>query len=132
MAAAVMALGISSSLLVMQRGFAMLDTARNITTAGQLLASQMEQLRMLDYATVSGYLSVPESTDLSLDSGFTSNSSVGSRFTLHRRVVTTSVPDMLSVSYFITWHNYDGRLMTRTMTTYYAKYGIHDYYYNHT
>jgi Tfp pilus assembly protein PilV len=130
LAAAVMAMGISTSIVVMQRGFAMLDTARNITTSGQLLASQMEQLRMLDYTTVSGYIGGP--TSLSLDSAFTSSSSVGSRFTLTRTVSTTSTTDMLEVTYSISWRNYDGRTMTRSMTTYYAKYGIHDYYYNHT
>lgn len=130
MAAAIMALGITTSITVLQRGFAMLDSARNITTSGQLLVSQMEQLRMLDYATVYGYLGGP--TTITLDSSFTGNSAVGNRFTLTRTVATTSTTDMLQITYSISWRNYDGRTISRSMTTYYARYGIHDYFYNHT
>jgi Tfp pilus assembly protein PilV len=53
-AASVMAIALSGSIIVMQRGLALLDTARNITTAGQIMAGQMEQIRMLDWTTVSG------------------------------------------------------------------------------
>lgn len=129
MAAAIMTLGIATSINVIQRGFAMIDSARNITTAGQILVSQMEQLRMLDWTTVSAYDAGP--TTLTIESTFTSNSSVGDRFTLTRTTSTVDT-EVLQVTFTISWHNYDGRTMSRQMTTYYARYGMHDYFYNHT
>lgn len=129
MATAILALGISTSITVMQRGFAMLDSARNVTTAGQILVSQMEQLRMYDWATVNAY---PTSeTTLTIDSVFTSSSTVGNRFTL-KRTISSPATEVLQITFKVSWRNYDGRTIEREMTTYYARYGIHDYYYNHT
>lgn len=124
-----MALGIATSITVLQRGFAMLDSARNLTTAGQILVSQMEQLRMNDWTTVSAYPTAE--TAVSIDTVFTSSSSVGSRFTLTRSVTVLSA-DLLQITYNISWRTFDGRTVARSMTTYYARYGIHDFYYNHT
>lgn len=129
LASAIMAMGIATSITVMQRGFAMIDTARNVTTAGQIMVSQMEQIRMLDWTTVSGYEAGP--TTLTIDSVFTGSTSVGNRFTLTRSVSTpASSTNMRQISLTITWTAYDGRTLSRTMTTYYARYGIHDYIYN--
>lgn len=127
LAAAVMAMGVATSITVLQRGFAMLDTARNITTAGQIMASQMEQVRMLDWATVSGYAAGP--TTIALDTIYSGSASIGNRFSMTR---TTSTPatEMVQVSFTVSWTAYDGRTLSRTMTTYYARYGIHDYIYN--
>ncbi len=127
MAAMVMAMGISTSVLVIQRGFAMQDTARNITTAGQIMTSQMEQYRMLDWATVTAYPTA--ATAVSLDSAFSGSSSVGSRFTMSR-TVSTPATDIRQITLTVTWTGYDGRRLSRSMTTYYARYGIHDYIYN--
>jgi prepilin-type N-terminal cleavage/methylation domain-containing protein len=129
LAAAIMAMGISTSIVVLQRGFAMLDSARNITTAGQILVSQMEQLRMYDWATVSAYPAGP--TTLTIDAIFTSSNTVGSRFTLTRSV-SSPATEVIQITFRIEWRNYDGRTLSREMTTYYARYGIHDYFYNHT
>lgn len=127
LAAAVMALGIATSITVLQRGFALLDTARSTTTAAQIMASQMEQMRMLDWATVSAYPA--SATTVPIDAAFTSNASVGTRFSMTR---TTSTPetDLLQISFTVSWTAHDGRTLSRTMTTYYARYGIHDYIYN--
>ena len=122
-----MALGIATSITVMQRGFTMLDTARNITTAGQIMVGQMEQIRMLDWSTVSAYPAGPST--LTLDSVFTSSASVGNRFTM-TRTVSSPATNMLQISLTVSWTSYDGRPLSRTMTTYYARYGIHDYIYN--
>ena len=129
MAAAIMTLGIATSINVLQRGFAMIDSARNITTAGQILVSQMEQLRMLDWTAIDAYDTGP--TTLTLDSAFTSNSSVGNRYTL-TRTKTAVETNLVQITFTVSWSNYDGRTLSRQMTTYYARYGIHDYYYNHT
>ncbi|MEY2881673.1 MAG: hypothetical protein RLZZ15_4053 [Verrucomicrobiota bacterium] len=129
MAGFVMAFGITTSIRVMQRGFATLDSARNLTTAGQILSSEMEKLRMYDWTAVSAYAAGP--TTLTIDTVFTSSSTVGSRFTLTRTVATISA-DLLQITYALSWTTYDGRTMSRNMTTYYAQHGIHDYIYNQT
>src|SRR5688500_5965266 len=56
MAATVLVLGISSSIIVLQYGMRAIDTARYTTLAGQILQSQMEKLLLLnwDHVTVSG------------------------------------------------------------------------------
>jgi len=130
LAAAIMAMGISTSITVMQRGFVMLDSARNLTTAGQILVSQMEQLRMYDWTTITGYATGAD-TPLDIDRVFVDNASVGSRFSLTRNVTAISA-DMRQITYTIRWRSYDGRNLSRSMMTYYAHYGIHDYFYNQT
>jgi Tfp pilus assembly protein PilV len=129
MAALVMAMGISTSIVVMQRGFAMIDSARNLTTAGQILSSQMEQLRMYDWTTVAAYPTAE--TTVSVDPSFTATPEVADRYTLKRRVEVITA-DLLQITFTLTWRNYDGRTLSRAMTTYYAHYGIHDFIYNHS
>ena len=131
LASSIMAMGIATSITVLQRGFAMIDTARNVTTGGQIMVSQMEQIRMLDWATVSSYYTAPGPTTatLTIDSVFSGNSSVGNRFAMTRSVSSPST-NMLQITLTLAWTAYDGRTLSRTMTIYYARYGIHDYVYN--
>lgn len=128
LAAAIMAMGISTSITVMQRCFLMIDSARHLTTAGQIMLNQMEQVRMLDWATVSAYSA--DATTVAIDSAFTANPSVADRFSLTRSVTTTATPNILEITYNISWRGMDGRATTRTMTAHYARYGIHDFIYN--
>ena len=127
MAATVMAFAITTSITTMQRAFAALDTARNLTIAGQIMVCEMEKIRMLDWTTVSAY---PSSATVTIDSSFTSNSKIGNRFTLTRTTATAGSSNMLQITLTISWNNYDGRTLTRSYMTYYARYGIHDYLYN--
>lgn len=127
MSTVVLAFGIATSIIVLQRGFVMMDTARNLTTAGQIVTSQMEQLRMQDWATVSAYPAT--ATAVTIDGVFTANRSVLNRFTVTRTVTTVST-NLLEVTFTITWRSVDGRQNSRSMTTHYARYGIHDYIYN--
>jgi hypothetical protein len=127
LATAVLAMGIGTAIPVLQRGYQMIDSARNLTTAGQIMTSQLEQVRMLDWATVAAYPT--DSTAVTLDTVFSGNSSVGNRFTLTRSVSTQST-NVLQITFTMTWTGMDGRRTSRTMTTYYARYGMHDYIYN--
>ena len=127
MAAIVMAYAITTSITTMQRGFATLDTARNLTLAGQIMVGEMEKIRMLSWDAVSAY---PASDTVTIDSSFTSNSRIGNRFTLTRAVETAGSADMLKITLSISWKNFDGRTISRSYMTYYAHYGIHDYLYN--
>lgn len=133
-AAIVMAFAITTSITTMQRAFLALDTSRNLTLAGQIMVSEMERTRMLSWTDIAAMDLSPTVTTLTLDSAFTSNSQIGSRFTLTR---TVTVPDasntnIRQITLTISWRGYDGREHTRSYTTQYARYGIHDYLYNTT
>lgn len=133
-AAIVMAFAITTSITTMQRAFLALDTSRNLTLAGQIMVSEMERTRMLNWTDIEAMDLSPTVTSLTLDSTFTSNTQIGTRFTLTR---TVTVPDpsntnIRQITLTITWRGYDGRQHTRSYTTQYARYGIHDYLYNTT
>ncbi len=129
MAAAVLALAITTSITVMQRAFATLDTARNLTTASQILQSEIEKMRLKDWTVVSAYPAGP--TSVNVEAVFTGTSTIGTRFSVVRRV-TTPQADMREITLTATWRSYDGRPISRSMTTYYCRYGLYDYYYNNT
>jgi len=127
MAAMVMAFAITTSITTMQRGFLALDTARNITIAGQIMQSEFEKMRLVPWATVDAYAA---STDpLAVDSSFTSNSFIGTRFTM-ARTVTLIHTGMKQITLTVTWRNYDGRSLSRSYSSYYGQNGLYDYFYN--
>lgn len=130
-AAAVMALAITTSITTTQRGFLSLDTARNITIAGQIMQCEIEKMRMVPWATINAYPTAQ--TSVAIDSSFTSNAAVGSRFTLNRTVgviTTTTGIGMREVTFSVSWTSYDGRTISRSYATYYGQNGLYDYYYN--
>lgn len=126
-AAGVMALAISTSITTMQRAFLALDSARNVTLASQIMQSELERMRLKDWTTIDGY--APGPTTLTIDTAFTGNAAIGSRFTLTR---TTSLirADMKKITLTVTWRGYDAREISRYYTTYYGRNGLYDYFYN--
>jgi len=124
MAAAVMALAITTSITVMQRAFLAVDVARGTSYAAQIMQSELEKMRLQNWTTVSAYPST--ATAVTIDSSFTSNSYIGSRFTM-TRTATTIHTGMLQITLTISWKTYDGRTLTRSYTTYYGKNGLYDY-----
>src|SRR3954471_24728441 len=52
MAAFVLALGITTSITTMQYGMRMVDTARNMTLAGQIMQREMETLRLQNWTQI--------------------------------------------------------------------------------
>ena len=125
-AACVMAFAITTAITVMQRAFLSLDTARNLTVASQIMVAELEKVRMQSWTTVSAY---PSSSSLSIDSRFENIPNVSSRFSLSRAVVSPAT-NLLQITFTVTWRNFDGRQLTRSYSTYYARYGIHDFLYN--
>jgi len=131
MAATVMLFAISTSITTMQRAFQSIDSARNLTVAAQILQMEKEKMRMCNWATVTAYPASP--TLLTLDPSFTSNPKIGTRFTVERSAsIVAGSPNLLQLTYTISWRNYDGRLLARSNSTYYSRYGIYDYLYNTT
>jgi Tfp pilus assembly protein PilV len=134
-AAAVMALAISSSILVMGRGLASLDTARCLSYASQIMQSEMEKIRLTQWgdgtSAGGGTFGVTAfsttATALTIDSTFVSAGDVGSRMTLTRKAEDVH-PGMIKITLVITWTTYDRRTLTRSYVTYYGKNGLYDYF----
>jgi Tfp pilus assembly protein PilV len=126
-AAAVMALAITTAITTMQSAFLALDSARNITLAGQIMQSELERMRLKDWPTVSGYPAGPSA--LTIDTSFTGSATINERFTLSRSVAEVHA-DMKQITMTIVWRGYDGREQSRSYTTYYGKNGLYDFFYN--
>jgi type II secretory pathway pseudopilin PulG len=130
-AAIVMAFAITTSITTMQRGFAMLDTARNISQAHQIIQTEIEKIRMKDWTVVAGYTAAE--TTIPIDTIYTSNAGISSRYTLTRTITDVSgysLSGMKLITFTISWRNYDGRPLSRSMSIYYGQNGLYDYYYN--
>lgn len=137
MAAAVMAMAISTSLLVMGRGFASLDSARCISYASQIMQSEMEKMRLSNWTTVDAYPKSPPSpatevwTEIPITSAlYSGTGDLGSRMHLWRKAETVSGygGEIIQVTLKITWTTFDRRSLTRSYVTYYAKDGLYDYF----
>ncbi|MEO7412340.1 MAG: hypothetical protein ABIZ81_03195 [Opitutaceae bacterium] len=140
MAATVMALAIGSSIIVLQFGMRAIDTARCNTLAGQILQSQMEKLRMLNW----GQLTQTSSSAASAAT-FTPDVAIGTIPELQRFRVAgvanrcsqsiVSAPVVLSdtkmvlITLTASWRGLDGQLHTRRYITYYGKDGLSDFFY---
>lgn len=128
----VLTFAITTAITVMQRGFLSLDTARNITIAGQIMQSEFEKMRLRDWSVIGAY-AVDTPTAVTVDASFTSNSFIGTRFGMVRTVTeipTTTGIGMRQVTLTVTWQNYDGRTVSRSYTSYYGQNGLYDYFYN--
>ena len=130
-AATVMAFAITTSITTMQRAFLAIDTARNITLGGQIMVSEMETTRMLGWTEITAFATSPTITTLTIPTSFTNTAQIGNRFTLTREV-TDPAPNVRQITLTVTWRGYDARELSRSYTTCYARYGIHDYIYNQT
>src|SRR5258708_6797360 len=84
MASLVMALVLSTAVTTLQRAFISLQNARDLNIASQMLQSEMQKMRLADWTTVNAFPAA--ATPVTLDTAFTSNPFVGSRFTLARSV----------------------------------------------
>jgi Tfp pilus assembly protein PilV len=134
-AAAVMALAISSALVVMGRGFASLDSARCISYASQIMQSELEKMRLTRWGDgtaagngTTGVTAYPATlTTVPIDTSFITAGDIGSRMTL-TRIATDVHTGMIQVTLTITWTTFDRRTMTRTYITYYGKNGLYDFF----
>lgn len=146
MATMVLALGIMTSLIVIQSGFRATDTARNTTIAAQLLQSVLEDIRMLPWnattpigtppVTVSSITYLENNNNnvpgnVTLDASFT-NGDAAAIATVNRFTITRNIWDVNStlkqIDLTATWKGIDGRSHSLKYSTYYAQNGLHDYF----
>jgi Tfp pilus assembly protein PilV len=131
MAAGVMAFAISGSIVVIQSGVKAIDNARNTTLASQIIQSEMERIRLLNWSDVD---SLGARTNIVLTTIFppgTTTTTMNSRFAATRTCTDTAgkVGEMKDITITVTWTGVDGKTHTRTTTGNYCKNGLYDYYY---
>lgn len=139
----VLALGIVTAITALQYGMRQVDTARNLTLAGQIMQSEIEILRLQNWSqivaletaqaspttptTIDPATTITSGTSTSLDARLTA---IANRFTCTRLVETTSgQADMKLVTLRVSWNGVDGRSHTVDFQTRYAKNGLSDYFY---
>lgn len=136
MAATVMVLGIATSITTLQFGMRSVDTARNMTLAGQIMQSEMEILRLQNWtqicalpasATVDPSTTISSGSATTLDSTLTT---IASRFTCTRTVADISGRSNIKlITLNVSWSGADGRSHALAYQTRYAKNGLSDYFY---
>jgi hypothetical protein len=98
----------------------MMDVSRNTGLAGQILQSEIEDIRLKNWAS----LPADGTTNITLPSAF---NAVSGRFAATRTVSSIN-SDMKKVTVQVSWTAYTGRTHTRRYETYYTKGGLNDYY----
>ncbi len=128
LSALILALGISTAIIALQWGYRSLDLARGTTLASQILQSEIERLRMMNWSTLNA---LPASETFDGATYFSGAPGIAGKFAVTRTIAPdpnrTGSVDKITVS--VTWKTYDGRSHTRTFQTEYMKDGLYDYYY---
>ena len=129
MAAAFMALVLTTSITTLQRAFISLQNARDLNIVSQMLQSEMEKMRLADWTTVDALPA--SSTQIPLEAAFTANAFVGNRFTLTRTVADPKT-DTRVITLHIDWVGADRRPLSRNLSLRYSRNGLYDYFYSQT
>lgn len=123
-ASVVLLFGITSSIMVLQRGLRSIDTARNTTRASQAMQSELERLRLKSWAQIQALedsgataVDVPPATGMS-DASFACT-----------RVIRDLKEDMKEITLVATWNGGDGIAHSLRLITRYGKTGLYDYFY---
>lgn len=124
-AATVMILIFVSSMAAITIGFRMLEDARMTTLAGQVLQSEMEDLRLMNWPT---FDALPSNGTFSIQSSL-SNASFN-KFTCTRKISDLNADGtMKEITVAVTWQATNGNQRVRQYKTYIGEDGLNDYYY---
>lgn len=130
-AAFVLVLAFTSSLIVLQRGFQAIDSARYTTLAGQILQSQMEKIRLLNWSELTDPVNGPGAFPTFTPDVAVSSAQL-SHFTCTQSITDAPAPftgTMKDVTLTATWTGTDGRQQSLSYTTRYGQNGISDFFY---
>ncbi|HYC72847.1 MAG TPA: hypothetical protein VEB66_16670 [Opitutaceae bacterium] len=117
-ASVVVLLGIVTAIGVLQRGVRSLDYARNLTSASQVMQSELEQLRLLNWTQIQA---LQDAGDANL-----ALAGAASRYTCVRSIRTIKA-DMKEITLTATWRGADGREHTARLVTRYGRNGLNDF-----
>lgn len=122
--------GLCGGLATIQSGLKSIDSARCSTLAAQIMQSQIERLRLLNWTDLSG--NIGENRDVSV-TGLVpvSANDIAGRFKLTQTILTdTSRTGIINIQLNVTWTNIGGVVQNRSFVTRYAKNGLYDYYFS--
>lgn len=139
MASFVMAFSIATSIIAMQSGFKQIDLARGTTIASQIIQSETERLRLMNWTMIYA-LSTAAGSPTGQPAGtaifdgatnFSSSADVAGKYTVTRRVTPDSArpTEVMNITVSVRWQTYDGRWHQRSFESLYAQNGLYDYYY---
>lgn len=143
MATFVLAFGIATCLTALQYGMRQVDTARSTTLAGQIVQSEIEILRLQNWAqivalqaaqpsattptTIDPATTITSGTSTTLD---TRLATIASRFVCTRLIEDISGRSNIKrITLQVAWEGIDGREHTLSFQTRYARNGLSDYFY---
>lgn len=143
MAAGVLALGLATTLTTLGYGLRSIDTARNMTLGSQIIQSEIEILRLQNWAqivalqaaqasattpaTIDPTTTITSGTATTLDATLTT---IASKFTCTRLIADISGrSNIKTITLRVTWRGLDERTHELTYQMRYAKNGLSDYFY---
>lgn len=128
-ACGVLVFALCSSFLAFNRGYEVLDTARCSSLAAQILQSEIERIRLMNWADVTNTTKLP-SGSVAVGSPYSDDAWIAARFTTFQRTVTTDTSrGTADITLAISWKGYNGASYTRTFKAHYYKNGLYDFYY---
>jgi hypothetical protein len=141
LAATVLALTLVGMIQVVDSGSEMLDLSRKQTIAGQILHSEIDQVRLQSWATVTAFPAGPTPFTTTpgpnydpVLAGFSQQLGGAFPYTLNRTVSCIEPPAnpfpyalqplLLQVTFTVSWTGVTGHSYTRTSTTYVGQNGL--------
>jgi len=112
-----------SAMSVISRGFRMVEDARYNTLASQVLQSEVETLRLKNWAELTA---LPATANYTINSDF---STAGFTGLTGVRKITSIRTDTKKIAIHLTWKSSNQMPHTRYYVTYMSKNGLNDYYY---
>lgn len=131
-ASLVMALAITSSITTLEYGFRAIDNARYTTLAGQILQSQMEKIRLLNWAQLTNTTTGPGAFPTFTPDISATTSAQLARFTCQQSLADAPAPfngTMKIITLTATWTGIDNKSHSLSYQTRYAQNGLSDFFY---
>ncbi len=130
MAFTILIAGLCGGLATLQSGFKTIDSARCSTLSAQIMQSQIERLRLLNWAELNAAAGANLPVAVA-DLVPASALDMAGRFTLTQTIATDPArPDMANITLNVAWTGLGGIPQTRSFVTRYAKNGLNDYYFS--
>lgn len=121
-ASCVLMLGISGALVTLQRSLASIAQARQLDLASQIMQSELERLRLLNWSQLQALQNAGNSpVETPVGGDF-------ARFTCQRQIRDLR-DGMKEVTIVASWGGLDGRAHTARLVTRYSRSGLNDYFY---
>jgi type II secretory pathway pseudopilin PulG len=126
--AAILGLGIASSLIALTGNLRVIDHSRSVTLCSQILQSELERIRLLNWGQLTA---LPAEETVTVESALGVTTQAVTRFTLTRRVITPNSRsgDIRDVQLTVAWTGAFGTAHQRSYVTRYGRNGLNDYFY---